>query len=92
VQTAKEAEEKSAEEVEGGKPQKEVLLWRRVSACCYRRPERRVAGVRGLSPKAICEVGEKVRGRSLFVCFDCDSLSKELKKREISKVRKKVVH
>jgi len=63
---------------QAGKPQ-ELLLWRRVSAFYH------AVVVRGLSPKAVCDMSEKRRG-FLCVSFDCDSLSEKLegrKQREI---------
>ena len=68
VQTVRRGEERM---VVGARSAAKVLLWRRLSACpCT------CKAVRGLSPKAVCR--RRARG-CLYVSFDCDLLSEELK-------------
>lgn len=63
-----------------------MLLWRRVSACCprYHSQKERCGRCPGTFSQSVLYNVKREKGReaaSLFVCFDCDSLSEELEGR-----------
>lgn len=59
-------------------------------SACFHIPFFDKKAVRGLSPKAYVALQLRYPETSPFVCFECDSLSEELKKEEV-KLRRNFV-
>jgi hypothetical protein len=57
-------------------------------SACFHIPSLIKKAVRGLSPKAYLALRPRYPEMSLFVCFECDSLSEELEKEECQVAKK----